>query len=197
MGVKKMGHAGTLDPLATGLMVIGVGREGTKELNNFKGLDKSYEVTALLGKRTTTGDIEGDVVEEKSVVDIDSEKVKKAVEGLMGENNLTVPLYSAIKKKGKPLYWYARKGLPVETPVKLMVVKEALFEDLYKEKGEYFIKFSVKVSSGTYIRSLVEEVGRYLNIPVTVYALRRTMVGDISIEGAVSLEEAKTYKEEL
>ena len=191
LGIKKMGHAGTLDPLATGLMVIGVGNEGTKELNNFKGLEKSYEVTTLLGKRTTTGDIEGEVVEEKKVVDIDKKEAQKAVERLIGEKKLPVPLYSAVKKDGKPLYWYARKGLLVETPIKTMVVKEAFFEDLHKKNDDHFIKFFIRVSSGTYVRSLVEEMGGYLGVPATVYALRRVAVGDISIEKASLLDEVK------
>ncbi len=188
IGVSKMGHAGTLDPLATGLMVIGVGKKGTQSLNDFKGLEKVYQVTALLGVSTTTGDTDGEIVEEKEV-NIDVKEAKKAVFSLEGEKNLLVPLYSAIKKKGKPLYWYARKGISVEVPYKKMTVKRADFEDLYEEKGKKYIRFQVKVSSGTYVRSLVEELGRTVNVPATVSALRRTSIGNHSLERAHSLKD--------
>ena len=193
--VSKMGHAGTLDPLATGLMIIGVGKEGTRSLNDFKNLEKNYQVTALLGVSTTTGDTEGEIEEEREV-SLDIKEVKKAVFALEGEKNLLVPLYSAIKKKGKPLYWYARKGIPVEVPYKTMVVKRADFEDFYEEKGKKYIRFQVKVSSGTYVRSLVEELGRVLGVPATVSALRRTAIGSYSLEKAYSLKdiEAGTVK---
>lgn len=190
IGVSKMGHAGTLDPLATGLMIIGVGKKGTHSLNDFKGLEKNYQVTALLGVSTTTGDTDGEIIEEKEV-NIDIKEVKKAVFSLEGEKELLVPLYSAIKKKGKPLYWYARKGIPVEVPYKKMTVKRADFEDLYEEKGKNYIRFQVKVSSGTYVRSLVEELGRILGVPATVSALRRTAIGDYSVEKAHSLKDVE------
>ncbi|MGM0629019.1 MAG: tRNA pseudouridine(55) synthase TruB [Patescibacteria group bacterium] len=187
LGISKMGHAGTLDPLATGLMVIGVGREGTRALNDFKGVDKEYEVTALMGVGTTTGDVDGEVLEEVKV-NISSKEAKDVVLGLEGEHNIPVPIYSAIKKDGKPLYWYARKGIAVEPPVKKMTVKRALFKGLYEENGKIYMDLSLKVSSGAYIRALVEELGRELKVPATVSALRRTMIGDKMINEATPLD---------
>ncbi len=193
MGVKKMGHAGTLDPLATGLMIIGVGKGGTRVLNEFSGLDKVYTAVAKLGERTTTGDEEGEVLERKTV-EIDSKDAKEATLNLKGEQNLPVPLYSAIKKKGKPLYWYARRGLPVDIPLKKMVVKEIDFEGMYKENGITFIGFRVNVSAGTYIRSLVEELGRKLGVPATTSAIRRLNIGCHSVNEAGSLEDIEAGK---
>lgn len=188
LDVTKMGHAGTLDPLATGLMIIGVGKEGTKALNELKGVDKQYEVTALMGVKTATGDTDGEVVEERDV-EILTEDAEREVRGLKGDQELEVPIYSAVKRKGKPLYWYARKDIAVEPPKKIMSVKEVDFDGLYREKESLYIKFSVKVSSGTYVRSLVEELGARLSTVATVSGLRRTAVGDYSIEDAVTLED--------
>ena len=185
----KMGHAGTLDPLATGLMVIGVGKKGTKALNGLKDADKRYEVTALMGVKTATGDTDGEVTERKDVR-ISAEDAEREVKGLKGEQELEVPIYSAVKRKGKPLYWYARKDMTVELPKKIMSVKEVDFQGMYNEGEDTRIKFSVKVSSGTYVRSLVEELGERLSTVATVSALRRTLVGDYSIDEAVTLNEA-------
>ncbi len=191
----KMGHAGTLDPLATGLMIIGVGKEGTKALNELKGVDKRYEVTALMGVKTATGDTDGEVVEKREV-EISAEDAEREVKGLKGDQELEVPIYSAVKRQGKPLYWYARKDIAVEPPRKTMSVKEIDFEGVHREEGDLYIKFSVKVSSGTYVRSLVEELGRRLSTVATVSALRRTAVGEYGIEDAVTFEEIEKRSSE-
>ncbi len=197
LGVKKMGHAGTLDPLATGLMMIGVGNIGTKKLNNFKGMDKTYEVTALMGRSTTTGDTGGETVDEMELPDLAREDAENAVMGLEGELELPVPLYSAVKRKGKPLYWYVRKGIKMERPIKTMIVKRAEFEDVKKEKDQIYIIFTVEVSAGTYVRSLVEELGLRLGFPSSVSALRRIAIGDISIKNALSLEDIESGEKKI
>jgi len=117
-GIRKMGHSGTLDPLASGLMIIGIGK-GTKKLTDLIGLSKIYKVEILLGKKTDTGDLEGKTVEEKKVTKVDIEKVEKILTDLKGEPELAVPYYSAIKVKGKRLYKMAREGKKgVKIPVK-------------------------------------------------------------------------------
>ena len=186
-GIKKMGHAGTLDPLATGLMVIGIGK-GTKMLNDFKNSEKSYEVEALLGERTTTGDTDGEVIEKRRV-NLEVVEVKKKVLKLKGEHFLCVPIYSAIKKDGKPLYWYARKGLAVDVPKKKMIVREVKFKDYVRKGDDFFVSFSVTVSSGTYVRSLVEKFGEDMGILATVSALRRNSLGNLSIDDATPLDK--------
>lgn len=193
LGVRKMGHAGTLDPLATGLLLIGIG-EGTKKLKELIGLSKAYSADVLLGVRTDTGDLEGRVMEEKPVPELDKKRVKKVLKDLEGEIDLQVPLYSAVKVKGKPLYKYAREGREarlnglqsgqVEVPIKTMHVIKA--ELLGIEDNVLKIEFEVK--SGTYIRSIAEELGRRLGTVAMLKNLRRTKIGDFSIEDAEKLD---------
>ena len=173
LGIKKMGHAGTLDPLATGLMIIGVG-DGTKKLKDLIGLDKTYIAEILFGKKTDTGDITGKIVEEKEVPKLTEEKIRKVLKSMIGELELEVSLYSAIKRKGKPLYKYAREGKQIEKPKRIMKVyktnlKNSDFQGLNKT-----VEVEFEVGSGTYVRSLAEELGKRLGIVATLQNLRRT-----------------------
>lgn len=183
LGVRKMGHAGTLDPLATGLLIIVVG-EGTKKLKDLIGLPKTYVVEILLGKKTTTGDLEGKVIENAKIENLKTEKVEGVLNGIVGTLELQVPLYSAIKKKGKPLYKYARDGEKVEIPIKKMKINSAELISLMCENNECVISAKMDVESGTYIRSVAEEIGRRLGYPATVRELRRTRIGDFYIKDA-------------
>lgn len=183
----KMGHAGTLDPLASGLMVLGVG-EGTKRLSELIGLPKTYEAEVLLGVRTTTGDMEGDVVEERAVGEIDETTIEETLEGMQGTLELPVPIYSAVKMRGKPLYARARRGEDISPPIKPMEVRKLEFKGTFDVPQGTVLKVICNVGSGTYIRSLAEEVGRRLSVPATLYNLRRTKVGEFSVEDAVQLD---------
>ncbi len=176
---EKIGHAGTLDPMATGLLVIGLGR-ATKLLSGFLKKDKEYLAEIELGIATDTGDKDGKVVAESPVPELSEGDIEKAVKSLEGEIDLVVPAYSAIKKNGKPLYEYARKGIAVDAPVKTMKVIEVRY--LLREGN--VLKVSFFVSSGTYIRALAEELGRRLGTAATLSALRRTKVGDSTVEEA-------------
>lgn len=195
LGIRKMGHAGTLDPLASGLMIIGVG-EGTKKLSEYLKLDKEYVAEILIGIKTTTGDMEGEVVESKAVAgEVDTfsvEKISAVLASMIGTLNLKVSAYSAIKKEGVPLYKKARaaerKGVIIpesELPLREMKVYEAELLDFDIENK--VIKARFKVGSGTYIRSLAEELGRKLGYPATLKSLRRTKVGEFKIEDAESI----------
>ena len=181
-GIEKMGHAGTLDPMATGLMIVGVGT-GTKRMEEFLKLPKVYEAEIKLGVRTDTGDITGAVVEVKSISQISEEKVCTALAGMVGELSLPVPAYSAIKKQGKPLYKYAREGETVELPIKPMSVS-AVSSSSYID-GVLTATFSV--GSGTYIRSLAEEIGRRLGTVATLQNLRRISIGSFDVKNAMTL----------
>lgn len=176
LGKVKMGHAGTLDPLATGLMIIGVG-SGTKKLNEYLKLDKTYEAVILLGKSTDTGDITGSVIEERDF-NISQKELEVVVKSLVGKITTPVPKYSAIKRNGKPLYYYARNNIDIDIPMKDMEVYKV--SDVLYEKP--YLKVTLDVTSGTYIRSLVEELGRRLSIPMTLSDLRRTRIGEFSLE---------------
>jgi tRNA pseudouridine55 synthase len=202
LNIKKMGHAGTLDPLASGLMIIGV-NEGTKKLQEYLKRDKEYETEVLIGRRTATGDMEGEVVEEKAVdaeaaVEIFSaEKISTALASMVGTLTLPVSAYSAIKKDGVPFYKKARQlerlgqSVPAsELPVRDMKVfkAELVSTTIYDSANKrVIVPVRFKVGSGTYIRSLGEELGRRLDYPATLKSLRRTKIGEFDIRDAIDL----------
>lgn len=189
-GIRKMGHGGTLDPLATGLLVVGIGM-GTKLLKDIIGLSKVYEARVLIGIRTATGDLEGIIEETKDAQGLSESKVLDAVYGMRGTLMLPVPKYSAVKIKGIPLYRSARSGKKVTSPIKEMEVIDAVVRSI--EKGtRSVIDIVWTVRSGTYIRSLAEELGKRLGHPATLQFLRRTKVGDMRVEDAVTLFDIKS-----
>lgn len=183
LGIKKIGHAGTLDPLASGLMIVGVG-EGTKKLTEYIKLPKEYVAEVRIGERRTTGDLEGDIVEKKTVENLDREMVASALLSMVGTLSLRVPAYAAVKQGGEALYKKARKGEMVEVPVRDMVVTETELLDFSCADVQCVAAVRFAVASGVYIRSLGEELGQRLGYPATLQALRRTRIGDFSIEDA-------------
>ncbi len=189
LGVRKMGHAGTLDPLASGLMLVGVGA-GTKKLHELVGLPKTYYVDILLGKRTTTGDMEGEVLDEKEVGNITTEDVQEVAKKLVGVLRLPVPVYSAMKQGGMPLYKKVRQGKKIIIPIRDMQVFEVRF--MSYEKKKHVVSLEMDVDSGVYVRSVAEELGRLLNVPAVVKELRRTKIGDFSVEQAQTLSYEKS-----
>jgi len=184
--VPKYGHAGTLDPLATGLLIVGIG-EGTKKLNQYLKLPKEYKVEVLVGIRTTTGDMEGDVVDEAQVPNISKEDIQKVLQGLIGTVVLHVPAYSAIKVGGERLYKKARRGEKVTTPKKEMSIKTIKLITLTRENTYLQLVLQMEVGSGAYVRSIAEEIGRRLGYPATVKELRRTKIGDFKVSDAEQL----------
>lgn len=183
LGIKKMGHSGTLDPLASGLLIIGVGK-GTKKLQKLIGLPKVYEAEILLGKRTTTGDLEGKVIEEKETRKIQTKKIRMVLQSMIGKIKLVVPIYSAIKQKGEPLYKKARRGEKVDPPIKEMEIRWIKL----KKIDQNIIILKLKVHSGAYIRSIAEEIGRRLGSPATIKNLRRLKIGRFSVKKAMKLD---------
>jgi tRNA pseudouridine55 synthase len=187
LGVRKMGHAGTLDPLASGLMLIGIG-DGTKKLDTYLKLPKSYEAEILLGERRATGDLEGAVLEEKTVLALDEHKVRNVLAGMLGPLELPVPRYSAIKQGGVRLYTKARKGQEIaDLPVRTMEVTGIGFLGMRVENGRGYVRARFDVASGVYIRSLAEEFGTRLGYPATIKELRRTKIGDFAVADARSI----------
>ena len=204
IGIKKIGHAGTLDPLATGLMILGVG-SGTKKLTELIKLDKDYSADILIGESRTTGDLEGAVIESVATVEIDPAKILVAVASLVGSISLPVSAYSAIKKDGVPMYKRARAAEKIgevitDVPVRDMVVTKALVDNIEvvfadntrQTISRLIVTVSFSVGSGTYIRSLAEELGRRLGYPATLANLRRTRVGEFRIEDAQLIEDLKS-----
>lgn len=186
--VKKAGHAGTLDPLATGLLLIALDGE-TKNISRYVGLPKTYEAEILIGERRSTGDREGELIEEKAVSGLREQDIKQALAEMVGMLKLPVPIYSAVKQGGEPLYQKVRRGEAVVAPMRLMQVRRAELRDISNRDERALVNIEFDVGSGTYVRSLAEELGRRLGYPATLYNLRRTRVGDFRVEDAKTLEE--------
>ena len=152
---KKVGHTGTLDPLATGVLVVAI-NDGLKIINEINTVDKEYEAEVLLGLNTDTLDIEGNILKEQKVENITNEDIDKVLESFIGEYEMEVPIYSAIKINGKKLYEYARNNEKVDLPVhKVFVYKILKTSDITYIGDKAKFTFKCLVSKGTYIRSLI------------------------------------------
>lgn len=179
----KVGHTGTLDPFATGLVILVVGK-ATKRAGEFSKLDKVYEATIRLGETSTTGDIEGEIT-PVSNRQPPREEIEQVIARFIGEIEQTPPAYSAIKINGERAYKLARKGKAVEMPTRKVVIYAIeLLEYEYPE-----LKIRTHVSSGTYIRTLAEDLGEQLEVGGYCSALRRTKVGAFTLEQAMKLDE--------
>jgi len=199
LGVKKVGHAGTLDPLATGLLIILVGREYTKKQAEFMAGDKEYLVTGKLGMTTDTYDVEGNITSEaawEQTSQVTKLKVKKLLGSFTGIIKQQVPAFSAVKIKGKKLYELAREARKVKVQVKVkdlpireVEIKELELVDFTADPVKQLAEFSLRVicSKGTYIRSLIHDFGQELGVGATVTALRRLKSGGFNVEEAVKL----------
>ncbi len=186
LGVKKVkvGHTGTLDPFATGLLILLVGK-ATKRSNEFLKLDKEYEAEIRLGETSTTGDTEGEIKKLYNGPAVSEEDVKKVVQSFVGEISQTVPAFSAVKINGERAYKLARKGEKVEMPTR----KVQIYSIEILEYSWPVLKIRTKVSSGTYIRTLGEDIGKSLGTGAYLTALRRTKIDKYRVEDAVVLDE--------
>ena len=181
---KKVGHLGTLDPFATGLLVIGVNK-GTKCLTYIDDSIKTYVATLQLGKKTSTGDLTGDFIEEKETKTLDIKEIKSTLDSFLGKSEQIPPMTSAIKINGQALYKIAHKGGEVERkarPIEIYSIKLLEYKDTR-------ITFEAEVSRGTYIRVLGEDVAEKLGTIGYLTSLRRTKVGNISIEDSKKLDD--------
>lgn len=184
LDVNKAGHSGTLDPKATGLMIICTGKR-TKMLNMLLGCDKEYEGVIVLGERTKSFDSETEVFEKNDISFLTPEILEASVKELTGEIEQVPPMYSAVKHKGKPLYKMARKGIELERAPKIVNVKE--FETGLITGNE--VTFRVVCSKGTYIRSLVSDLGDKLGTGAYLKELRRTKIGEFDIKEAMNVDD--------
>lgn len=183
-GFTKIGHAGTLDPFATGILLIGVNK-GTKKLASYVGYDKRYTVRVCNGVSTDTGDRTGEVQKEETLTRSVQEELKKTLpkvlSSLVGEHNLPVPSFSAKKISGKKLYELARRGKEVPTLYHTAKVYEIVFLGVTETETSLYLDFECAVGSGTYIRSLSTFIGEKIDLPTHVVELRRTQVGHFSL----------------
>ena len=179
----KVGHTGTLDPFATGLLILLAGK-ATKRSDEFLKKDKEYEATIHLGKTSTTGDIEGEITNVSDKIPT-LEEVEDACKKLTGEISQTVPVYSAVKINGERAYKLARKGKTVKMPTrKVTIYSLEIISYSYPE-----LKIKTKVSSGTYIRTLGEDLGKNLGTGAYLTALRRTKIANYKVKEALKLDE--------
>jgi len=183
-GITKLGHAGTLDPLATGLLVVVLGK-ATKLSQMLMCNQKEYTGIIQLGIETSTYDAEGEIVSTQSVDGISQEQVQQVMKGFLGDQYQQPPMFSAKKKNGVPLYKLARKGQEVE--------REPNFITIFSFEMEHFalpnVTFRVKCSKGTYIRSLAYDLGKKVGCGAHLASLRRTRSGSLGIDQAITLDE--------
>ncbi len=191
LNTKKVGHCGTLDPLATGLLIITVGR-GTKIQDLIMSEDKEYAGTMRLGETTDSQDADGVVVETETVPNFSREEIEAAFEKFKGDFYQTPPMVSAIKKDGVPLYKLARQGKVVEREPRFVRVYASEIQGLRLPD----IDFRVVCSKGFYVRTYAFDIGGYLGCGAHLRSLRRTKSGRFSVEGAVTVEELKTRPRE-
>ena len=181
---KKVGHAGTLDPIATGVLLILVGK-CTKLFNRFANFDKEYCATLTLGKRTTSGDREGTTIQTKDYDNITKHKVDEVLRSYIGTVLQTPPMVSAVKHKGKRLYSLARLGIEVDRKPRSIVIKELKL----LEFALPYIKFYLKCSKGTYVRQLAEDIARDLGCVGHISAINRQSIGPFNLTQSIPLSE--------
>ncbi len=182
---KKIGHTGTLDPIATGVLVLCIGNT-TKLCELLTSEYKEYIATIKLGIKTDTLDITGTIIEEKEY-NVTEESIKEVLKSFLGKSIQTTPLYSAVKVNGKKLYEYARAGIEVELPTREIDIKDIKLIS-YKDDE---IKFITTVSKGTYIRALIDDICKKLNTVGSMSALIRTKQGNFNIEDSYTIEDIK------
>lgn len=185
---EKIGHTGTLDPNATGVLPLLVGK-GTQIAKYIINHDKTYEAVLQLGKKTDTADVEGKIIEVKDVTEesLQSENVKKVLKSLEGKQEQTPPIYSAIKVNGKKLYEYARKGEHIEIQPRTIEIYN--IELIKVDSQNKTIEFRVQCSKGTYIRTLCEKIAEQLNTVGYMKDLNRIQVGEFKIKDSITIEE--------
>lgn len=181
---RRVGHAGTLDPLATGVLLLGIGR-ATRLLEYLVGLPKTYETTLWLGHTTTTYDAEGEIMAERPYSHLTLDDVNLVLKQFRGPIQQKPPLYSALKKDGQPLYKLARQGQSVDVPAREVTIYKLTVLDWQPPA----LHLRVACSSGAYVRSLGHDIGEALGCGAYLTALRRTAVSDFTLEGSVPLAE--------
>lgn len=192
LGMKRIGHTGTLDPMVTGVLPLCLGRS-TRVVEYVQERPKAYEATILLGIATDTEDISGEVIEKAEVTNITVDQVRQVLQSFVGEIDQVPPMFSAVKVDGKRLYELAREGKTVERKSRKVTIYdiELLSHDLNSEEPSF--RFSVQCSKGTYIRTLCVDIGKALGVPATMSALTRTMSGGITKEQCLTLEQVEEH----
>jgi tRNA pseudouridine55 synthase len=182
--VKKVGHTGTLDPMATGLLIICTGRK-TKEINNYQGLNKTYTGKITLGKVSDTMDLDSKNIEENPVPELTENELFKVRDRFLGRILQIPPMFSAIKRYGKPLYKFARKGNEIRREPREITINKF---DLLKINLPD-VEFEIECSKGTYLRAIANDFGKELGCGALLSSLRRIKIGEYSVEKALELDK--------
>ena len=182
--IKKVGHAGTLDPLATGLLIVCTGKF-TKKINEYMGMEKEYTGSFTLGAVTPTYDLESEPREHKDLTQITIDQINEATRQFTGDIQQVPPIHSAIKQAGRPVYLMARKGLDVKLEPRKVTIKHFSIERIELPK----IYFRVVCTTGTYIRSLANDYGAALECGAYLSGLRRTRIGEYEVSNAMGIED--------
>ena len=181
--IKKVGHAGTLDPFATGLLLVCAGRTATRHIDAFMTGVKAYEARLQLGLTTTTQDPEGEISSVRPVTGVDADRIRRVLDSFRGEIMQKPPAFSALKHKGKPLYSYARAGQCIEKPARPVHIYA--LESLHHDQDRQTLDIAVQCSRGTYIRTLAADLGESLGCGAHLIALRRTASGPFRVTEAL------------
>lgn len=186
LNIKKVGHAGTLDPIATGVLIILIGK-ATKKSDSLLNEDKDYSVTLRLGSATDTGDASGKIIRADSLTGLSAGTVRDTIMSFVGERVQVPPMYSAVKFKGRPLYKLARKGIEIPRAARKINIKEIRVKDISFPD----VVFDISCSKGTYVRQLCSDIGERLGRGGHMAELKRTRSGDYDISQAVTIDRLK------
>lgn len=184
-GEKRVGHAGTLDPLASGVLIIAIGRESTKQLSQFMNQDKEYQTVVRLGETSTTDDAEGEKTIVNVKTELSTEDIQQVIKKFIGTINQVPPAFSAIKLQGKKSYQLARQGKAVELQPRPVTVYSIQIEQ-YQYPD---LELTIHCGKGTYIRSLARDIGKELETGAYMAGLVRTRVGEFTKEKSLTVEE--------
>ena len=185
LGIRKIGHSGTLDPMATGLLILAIGRGATKTISGLQAMSKKYIATMKIGATTKTDDAEAEEDNIKDISNISKEQIYTAFSNMVGEIDQVPPMYSAKKIKGQKLYHLARKNIEIE----LEPSKVVLYENKVTEINLPYISFEVNCSKGTYIRAIARDIGSNIGVGGYLTFLRRTQIENHCVENSVTLEK--------
>ncbi len=188
--IPKVGHCGTLDPAASGLLVLMLGKF-TKLSQKFSGEDKVYQSEILLGTETDSQDMDGKITAEKDYSQVTEEQVREVIASFIGRQEQVPPMFSAKKQDGKRLYKLARQGIEVEREAKEINIETIEIDEINLPH----VKFTVKCSKGTYIRTLAADIGQKLGCGAVLFDLRRTLSGKFYLEDAVTVETLKSWEQ--
>ncbi|MVO99111.1 tRNA pseudouridine(55) synthase TruB [Paenibacillus lutrae] len=195
LGIKRIGHTGTLDPEVTGVLPLCIGR-ATRMVEYIQDLPKEYVATMVFGLATDTEDMSGTVLEERDHVALEKDRVLQVIDSFRGEISQVPPMYSAVKVDGKRLYELARAGVEVERKAREVTIYEIEIMELDLEKRHPEIRFRVLCSKGTYIRTLCVDIGKALGVPAVMKELIRSSSGKIGLQACVKLEDLPRLREE-